>query len=126
MRDVLAAFRAAILGVPVYEAGKVPNSPSMPYVVVYGTTPRVGDYSHASTSASRRWRVATMYVGTSADSALWAAEKVEASLLDRRLTITGKACSRLRREAGSGIKPDPDVENVSTGTDTWVFTVTNG
>lgn len=125
MRDVLAAFRAAIMGVTVYAAGEVPNEPSLPYVVVFGTTPRVGDYSHASTSASRRWRVATMYVGSSADSALWVAEKVEASLLDRRLSVPGKACSRLRREAGSGIKPDPDVESLSSGTDTWTFTITN-
>jgi hypothetical protein len=127
MRPTTAAFRAAIAaqGVTVYAAGKVGNSPTYPYVVTFASTPTASDYSHAAKSGARRWRIATMYVGTSEDSTFWLAEKVEAALLDKRLTIAGLNCSPVRRESGAPIKPDPDVENVSTGTDVWIFTTTN-
>jgi hypothetical protein len=128
MRDVVAAFRAALTAggiARVYAPEDVPNLPTYPYVVVYGGTPTPGDYSHAATSASRAWRVATLYVGTSEDSCLWLAEKAEAALLDRRLTVANKACSKIKRSAGKPISPDPDVEDVSSGTDTWTFTTTN-
>lgn len=124
MRDVAVAFRGEIAGVTVYAWGKVPNSPALPYVVVGASTPGVGDYSAAATSAARRWRFTTTYVGNSEDSALWAAEKVEDSLLDQRLTVTGLNCGPMKREAGRPITPDPDVEHLSSGVDTWTFVTT--
>lgn len=127
MRPTAAAFRAAIAaqGVTVYAAGKVPNSPAYPYVVTFASTPNAGDYSHASTSASRQWRISTMYVATSEDSAFWLAEKTEAALLDKRLVIAGTNCSPVKRGPGAPVRPDPDLENVVVGTDVWTFTTTN-
>lgn len=123
MRDVTAAFRAKVAtgGVTVYAQGKVPPSPALPYVVVSGSTPRPGDYSHAALSSSRAWRMVTLYVGNSEDSALMLAEKVEVALLDKRLTVTGLNCSRMKREAGRPVAPDPDVESLVSGADTWTF-----
>lgn len=125
MRDVAEAFRDAITGATVYAAGKVPNKPTYPYVVVTASTPDVGDYSLAALSGSRLWRFTTLYVGNSEDSALWVAEKVYASLLDQRLTIDDLACSPIKREAGRPITPDPNVEGVSSGADTWTFITTS-
>lgn len=126
MRDVATAFRSAVSGggVTCYAQGKVPNSPTMPYVVVSASVPRPGDYSLAERSSARVWRLVTLYAGNSEDSALWLAEKVETALLDKRLTVSGLTCSRMKREAGRPIVPDPDVEGELSGADTWVFTTT--
>lgn len=127
MRDVAAAFRTKVAagGVTVYAQGKVPATPTLPYCVVSTSVPRPGDYSTAAFSASHTYRLVTLYVGTSEDSALFTAEKVEAAILDKRLTVTGLNCSRMKREAGRPIAPDPDVESLVSGVDTWVFTTTN-
>lgn len=126
MRDVLAAFVAAIdagSAAPVYK-GQAPNGPPAGYMVVTPSTPRPGDYSTAATTVSRRWRFVVLYVGNSADSALFRAEEAETALLGNRLTVTGLNCSPLRRESGRPIERDPDVENVFSGADVWTFTTT--
>jgi hypothetical protein len=126
MRPTLAAFRAALTaqGVTVYAAGKVPASPSYPYLVTFASTPTPADYSHAATSAAKQWRIATMYVATSEDSGLWLAEKAEAALLDQRLTIAGLSCSRIKRQPGPPFRRDPDAEGVVVATDVWSFVTT--
>jgi hypothetical protein len=127
MRNVATAFRAALTAqgiARVYEQGKVPTSPTLPYVVVSASTPARGDINMADRTASARWRFVTLYVGTSETSALWLAEDVEAALLDKRLTVAGLNCSRMKREAGRPIAPDPNVEHLTSGADTWTFTAT--
>lgn len=127
MRSEFAALVAALdtaSVAPVYKAGAVPASPPASYTVVTPTVPRRGDYSHAATGASNRHRYLVMYVGTSADSALFRAEEAD-TVVDTRLTISGKACSPVKREAGRPIDRDPDVENVFSGVDTFTFVVTN-
>lgn len=126
MRDVFAAFVAALDAAsvaPVYKVGAVPASPAAGYMVVTPSTPRAGDYSHAATSASRAWRFTVLYVGSSADSALFRAEEAD-TLLGTRLTVAGMNCSPVRREAGRPIIPDPDVEGVFSGADTFTFVTT--
>lgn len=127
MRPTLAAVDAAIeaQGVTVYAAGEVPPSPAYPYVVRSASTPTPSDYSHAALSGSMRWRVATLYVAASERSAFWVAEKVEAAMLDKRLSIPGKDCSRIKRESGAPIRPDDDAEGAMVGTDVWTFVTTN-
>jgi hypothetical protein len=128
MIDVLTAFVAALDAAsvaPVYKWGEVPNSPAASYIVVGAAVPRPGDYSLADTSSARRWRFSTLYVGTSASSCLFRAQEAETGLLDKPLTISGKACSNLKREPGRPIGPDPDVESLSSGTDSWLFVTTN-
>lgn len=127
MRATLDAFRATIKaqGVTVYAAGEVPNSPTYPYVVTFASTPTPSDRSQAAKSGSMRWRVATLMAAASEGSAFWVAEKLEAALLDQRLTVAGKSCSPISRESGAPIRPDRDAENVLTGTDVWTFVTTN-
>lgn len=127
MLDVVAAFRAAIegQGVTVYPGGEVPPRPSYPYVVAYASTPTAGDHSHARTSASRAWRIATMYVATSEDQGIWLAERVDTALLGTRLAVAGLNCSRLDREPGPPFRRDPDAEGAVVTTDVWRFTTTN-
>jgi hypothetical protein len=127
MRSEFAAFVAALdtaSSAPVYKAGAVPNTPPAGYMVVTPTVPRPSDYSHAATRGSARHRYVVMYVGNSADSALFRAEEAD-TLIDSRLTITGKACSPIKREAGRPVDRDPDVEGVFSGADTFVFATTN-
>lgn len=128
MRDVVAAFLSAVDAgsvQPVYLRGKVPNSPPASYMVIDVATPRPGDYSHAATSSSRAWRLSTLYVGTSPESCLFRAEEAETALLDVRLTVAGKSCSKLKREPGRVISKDPDVESVFSGSDDWLFVTAN-
>lgn len=127
MRNEFAALVAAIDAVsvaPVYKAGSVPNSPPAGYMVVTPTVPRPGDYSHAATRGADRHRYLVMYVGNSADSALFRAEEAD-NVVDTRLTVTGKKCSKVKREAGRPIDRDPDVEGVFSGVDTFTFVTTD-
>lgn len=127
MRDVVAAFQSALDGgsaMNVYLRGKVPNTPPAGYFVLDVETPRPGDRSHAATTPSRAWRIATVYVGTSVDSCLFRAEEAETALLGQRLTVAGLNCSPLRRAPGRTIAPDPDVEGVCSGSDVWSFVTT--
>ena len=127
MRPMLAAFDAAVAaqGVTIYAPGEVPPSPQRPYVVRYASTPTPTDYSHAATRGASRWRVSTLYVGDSDAAVFWVAEKVEAALLDQRLTIADKNCSPLKRESGAPVREDDDAEGAFVSTDVWVFTTTN-
>lgn len=125
MRATVAAFVAAIeaQGVTVFE-GKADDLPEAPYVVVYAPRPTPGDKSQAGTHKSLRWRIATLYVGTSQESVLWMAEKVATALQDQRLTITDLNCSRLTSQSGVPVRIDPDNDSVFSATDAWVFTTT--
>jgi len=127
MRSEFAALVAALdaaSSAPVYKAGAVPNTPPAGYMVVTPTVPRPGDYSHAATRGADHHRFVVLYVGNSADSALFRAEEAD-MVVDTRLTITGKACSPIKREAGRPIDRDPDVENIFSGADTFTFVTTN-
>ena len=125
MRDTVAAFVSAVeaQGVTVFE-GDAGNLPAAPYCVVYAPRPRPGDKSEAATHKSMRWRIATLYVGTSHQSVLWMAEKVATALQDQRLSITGLNCSKLTAESGTPARVDPDNDSVFSATDAWVFTTT--
>jgi len=127
MRSEFAALVAALdaaSSAPVYKAGAVPNTPPAGYMVVTPTVPRPGDYSHAATRGSNFHRYLVMYVGNSVDSALFRAEEAD-TVVDTRLTVTGKKCSKIKREAGRPIDRDPDVESVFSGVDTFTFVTTN-
>lgn len=127
MRDVVAAFAAALEDqeLTVYK-GKAAKGAKAPYVVVYVPVPRPSDRSVAARHTGSRWRIATLYVGTSLDSVLWVAEKATTALLDQRLEVDATQCSPMVREAGRLIEPDTDDMNIFSATDTWTFATSPG
>lgn len=122
MRDVVTALVTALegAGLSVYKA-EAPQAAKPPYVVVHAARPGVSDRSVAAKHSAARWRVSTIYVGTSLDSVLWVAEKASEALKDQRLSISGLYCSPLIPESGRPVERDPDDQAVFSATDVWAF-----
>ncbi len=123
------AFVDALKAVPgltnAVFTGRAPDvAPPPLYVVVYGDTGTPDGYTMGALPAARRWTVSTLYVGTSENEAWWVAEKVETAMLGRRLTVAGRLCTPLRRQASRPVAVDPDDETVFSGTDVWTFAST--
>jgi hypothetical protein len=118
------AFTAAVLtllggvsGLTVYD-GLVPKTPPvsaedgavLPYAAVYpgAGAPTRGSLSGATSEVP--WGFQVTAVGGDRSRCLWAVKKVDAVLLDQRLTVTDWSTSRIVREPGPDMRLDEDVK----------------
>lgn len=87
--DALAtSFEALLTGFTVYK-GKVPASPSYPYVLVLANFPVVSERSLSRSVAARVLRSRTSVVGLTPASVRIVAQKLSNSLEGKRLTVEG-------------------------------------
>ena len=110
IRTHVAAVKAALqaAGLTAHD-GEVPAGASLPYVVLYADQGQASSTRFDAASDRRAFRVQTTSVGGTVEQARWAAEKVQAALLDARLTIPGRATWPLRQETSRPIARDDDV-----------------
>lgn len=104
-----AAFESALTGLTVY-SGKVPASPSLPYVFVLASFPTVGGRSAARRVQFRHLRARTVVVGSTVGSVRVVAQKLTQALEGKRLTVPGWTLGTIESEPnGQPIQPDNDV-----------------
>ena len=133
IREQAQAIKAAILAsaptLRVYDADEVPPitaAADYPYVVLDMSrrqgldTSRRLDYD----TDTYAWRCVTMFVGTTADEARWAEEKVTAALERKRLVVNGQPHNAIRWEGGRGVGRDADLDDFYTGSASWTYTTT--
>lgn len=113
--DALAnAFEALLTGFTVYK-GKVPASPSFPYVLVLTNFPTVGERSLARSVSARQLRSRTVVVGETAGSVRIIAQKLGDALEGKRLDVTGWVLGAVESVPNEQpIQPDTDVTITGT------------
>lgn len=121
----IAAVRNLVDTVPnvtVYDGG-VPNSPTYPYVVLYGDQGAALANAYTEVSTYRSFRVQTTTVAVNQPQARALAERVESALLDVRPAVTGRTCGPIRKEASQPVRRDDDVDPaVFYAVDIWLLT----
>lgn len=121
---IRAHVDAVVALVPTVSAyvTRPPGDASLPYVVVHPDQGEAYADSMAGASSWRPWTVQTTCVGVTAEQALWAAEQVEAGLLDAVPTVAGRQCTPIRKEASVPLARDEDVQPpVFIARDVWAF-----
>lgn len=116
------AVQAMITGLPVY-VSVVPDAAVMPYVVLHPDQGVPQRTSMSGDSDWRSWRYVTHCFGSDAEQAGWAAERVEAGLLDKTPTVAGRVCDRIIRESSQPIQDDNATPTnvVYLARDVWLF-----
>jgi hypothetical protein len=123
---VIRAHHRAVLtllgdAVTVY-VSRAANDATMPYVVLHPDQGQADTTSYEGRSDWRSWRYTTTCVGSTPEQAGWAAERVEANLLDIRPAVAGRTCTPIRKEAPIPVDRDEDVQPpVYIARDVWVF-----
>jgi hypothetical protein len=117
----------------VYSNGQVPPYPEepadqdgyYPYVVAWSWQRTDSSRRRISDdSTSRPFRVVTQFVGGSLWEAQWAEDHVDAAMRGARLEIADAETTPCHYEAGAGVAPDADLEQVFAGSAAWTFVVT--
>lgn len=121
IRAHATGVKALVTGVTVYTS-RAPDGATTPYVVLHPDQGRGEPTSLQGDSDWRPWRYYTTCVGSTPEQAQWAAEKVEAGLLDVRPTVTGRSCTPIRKESSVPVTRDEDAPTpVFMARDVWVF-----
>ena len=102
-----------------YDVGAVPANPVTPYRVVSVLPADPRGYRLSSVSGSRFVRVAVQHFGRNVDEVMFASDKTEATLLDKR-PMPG--ASRARREVATPVTRDADAEGLLQITHTYTYT----
>jgi len=89
--DAVLALVDAVSGVTVYD-GTVPDSPSLPYVVIRTDSGRRERSALPVSSDRVTVRIWATSVGVTRASAQWVSEKVTTALLDVRPTVASRQC----------------------------------
>lgn len=119
--DAVRNLVDAVANVTVYD-GTVPNSPVLPYVVMYGDQGAAEANAYTEVSSFRRFRVQTTTVAANQPQARALAERVESALLDVRPTVAGRTCVPIRKETSQPVRRDDDVDPpVFYAVDVWVL-----
>lgn len=125
MTTLLEAVAAATAGQPrVYATNAVPPTPTYPYLTYSATFGRGDTYTLDSVFGVRWGRIVLQAFGKTLQSTLDQTEQAIASLLDRRLTVTGYDLTPCRMELDPAITRDPDATGVVGATATLTFTAT--
>lgn len=133
IREQAKAIKAAIVAsaptLAVYDADEVPpitEHSQYPYVVLDVSRRQGLDSSRRLDydTDTYAWRVVTMFVGTTADEARWAEEKVTAALERTRLNVNGQPHNAIRWEGGRGVGKDSDLDDFYTGSASWTYVST--
>lgn len=103
---VVALLQGA--GLTVYDA-RVPDSPTLPYVVLYAEPGLLQRSALAATSGWLDWPFQVTAVGKERSQAAWAAQKARAALVDVAPTVTGRTCSPILQDSSQPITRDDDI-----------------
>lgn len=120
--DLLSGLQAT-----VYD-GQVPDTPTLPYAVVYMDTSHETATRLCATSDRAEFRFQVTSVGATTDSALITADAARAAVLDQRPAVSGRVCGPIRHETSIPVRPDRDVtlpefnRHPMFAVDTYVFT----
>lgn len=115
------AVEAMLTGLNVY-VSKAPSGAAMPYVVLHPDQGSTESTGFDGVTDWRTWRYITHSYGTDAEQTEWAAERVEAGLLDKRPIVEGRICDRVRKESNVPVNRDEDSSStVFLARDVWVF-----
>lgn len=102
--------------------GIVPKGPTK-YVTVHAATPSHSQSAFTGPLAQEDYTFTTHSVGTTADQALWVADRVQAQLVGHVLIVPGRVCRRLRHPVGRPVEEDDDVTpSLFYVADQWDFT----
>lgn len=113
----------AVANVTVYADGKVPNSPTLPYVVIYGNQGMPENASMADVSEWQHFTAQTTCVATSQLSARALADRVQTALLDVRPTVAGRSSGQISKVSSQPVRVDNDVTPpLFYAVDVWSFT----
>lgn len=105
VQALLSLVRAVV---PCYD-GKVPDEPSIPYTVIYPSQGDLGWASLEGDSTTLDLSFQITAVGLTRAQAGWAADKARVALLDKKPTVTGRACGQILQESSVPIQRDDDV-----------------
>ncbi len=110
-RPVLTAARGRLTdaGVTVHDGGSVPAAAPPPYAVWW---PEPGDVDAASLAEVSGGLLCVFTVtaaGTSADQAMWWADRCRGLLLDEPLTAPGRATAHVLQLSAAPVRPDYDM-----------------
>lgn len=95
---------------------------ALPYVVVHPNQGYADPVNLHLDSDYRTWTFQTTCVGSTAEQAEAAAERVEQRLLDQTPTVTGRVCSPIRKQTSVTVARDEDVKPpVYIARDVWAF-----
>lgn len=89
--------------------GAAPDDAAAPYAILHSDDGPEGVVMHDGRRVVRTWTVSTQHFGESPWSVRWAAEKAEAALLNKRLTVAGRRTTRVRRLSSQGMRTDDTV-----------------
>jgi hypothetical protein len=117
---VKAALTAAAGAVPVYDLGAVPTSPATPYMVLSTDSGLPLNRRVGATSTSRLVRAAVQFFGRTYAEVAICAEKADAALEGRSLTVAGKTV-RSRRDVTATVGRDPDAGGLLYGMHAYTF-----
>lgn len=113
------ALLDAVANLNVYD-GVVPNTPALPYVVLWANQGAPSSNTVEQASTRRDFTIQTTYVGSTPEQARWAAEKAQGALLDVTPTVAGRQCWPLVVEASQSTRVDLDVDPpVFLSVDVW-------
>lgn len=113
IREHHDAVRALLASIPYYD-GQVPNPPTVPYRVVFfdtgfeTATKLTGESDHAI------FRFQVHSVAESATGVAIVADAARSLLVDARPVVTGRVCTRIKRENSIPVRPVEEVTNPNT------------
>jgi hypothetical protein len=109
----------AVANLTVYD-GEVPNTPTLPYVVVFSDQGPATRTGFEAVSDRRDFTFQTSAVGSTPEQARWAAEKTSAALLDVTPTVASRTCWPITHLGSQPTRPDLDVDPpVYLAVDQW-------
>ncbi|MDQ3484630.1 MAG: hypothetical protein M3445_04355 [Actinomycetota bacterium] len=114
--------QVSLSGAQAYDVDDVPDRPVTPYVVLSTDLGLGGAYRNSGDRGRTRWRIVALLVGSTADEARHAAERVATALDGRRVWVVGHDCSPVRDESSRPVAPDYDKPDLFSGTSVWTFT----
>lgn len=114
---VLAALEAQ--GLTAYD-GEVPDRPALPYVVAWFSAPLRSSDRITGDQWNGEASFQTTAVADSAEGVRWVQERVQAALVDARVSIPGRRAQRVKHDSTQPTRADRDVSPpVLYAVDTW-------
>lgn len=121
--EAFAGLIDAVANVTVYADEPVPNTPTFPYVAVYGNQGVPVEATFDSQSTTVPFTFQTTCVGKTQGQLRALADRVQAALVDVRPTVAGRSCSQLTKVASQPVRLDTSVTPpVFIAVDVWAFT----
>lgn len=120
--EAFAGLIDAVANVTVYADTPVPNTPTYPYVAVYGNQGVPEEATFDSQSTTVPFTFQTTVVGKTQAQARALADRVQGALIDVRPTVAGRSCGLITKQASQPIRLDTSVTPpVFIAVDVWAF-----